>query len=103
MLVENAASLYFQQYRHLLFPVSSSPPLPESPLNAEFVERKAIHPKKKGHHPCTHMNLPLSFTYFIFALIKQKEPLQFDGFQRMTYFVAHIISGNSIKLYLELT
>lgn len=25
------------------------------------------------------------------------------NFQRMTYFVAHIISGNSIKLYLELT
>lgn len=24
-------------------------------------------------------------------------------FQRMTYFIAHIISGNSIKLYLELT
>lgn len=24
-------------------------------------------------------------------------------FQRMTYFVVHIISGNSIQLYLELT
>lgn len=77
MLVENAASLYFQQYRHLLFPVSSSPPLPESPLNAEFMERKAIHPKKKGQHPCTNMNLPLPLS--MFTLIKLKEPLQFDG------------------------
>lgn len=24
-------------------------------------------------------------------------------FQRMTYFVAHVMSGNSIQLYLELT
>lgn len=98
----NAASLYFQPYHHLLFPLSSSPPLPESPLNAEFTEKKATHPKKTGQHPCTHMNLPLSFTCFMFTFIKLKEShysLMTLDFQRMTYFLA----GNSIKLDLELT
>lgn len=35
------------------FCVFSSPPSPESPLNAEFKKKEPSHAKKKGEHPCS--------------------------------------------------
>lgn len=43
--------------------VFSSPPVPESPLNADFKKKEPSHPKKKGQHRCRCLSTHSPLTY----------------------------------------
>lgn len=53
--------------------VFSSPPLPESPLNAELQKKEPKHPKKKGQHLNPHPSLNYAYDHKI-----KRELLLFD-------------------------
>lgn len=69
LIIHNGGKCCAPSFPVTLFPpfhpslVLSSPPLPDSPLNAEFKKKEPNHPKKKGQHPCRRLNTHSPLTY----------------------------------------